>query len=79
MTTDATMSATASGVPVRITPSGRRPKKDYLVLTVDELAWLDKFRTQMLAQFPGSLEDIFASHLTGRYRWTTTYFGDFLA
>ena len=73
MTTDETVSATASGVTVRITPGGRRPKEDYLVLTVDELAWPDKYRTQMLAQFPGSLEDIFAFHLTGRYCWTTTY------
>ena len=73
MTTDATMSATASGVTVRITPGGRRPKEDYLVLIVDELAWPDKFKTQMLAQFPGSVEEIFAFHLTGRNRWTATY------
>ena len=61
MTTDDisnAMTATASGVPVRITPGDRRPKQDYLILTADELAWLDQFRKQLMAQFPGSLADI---------------------
>ena len=49
---------TASGVPVRITPGGRRPKQDYLILTADELAWLDQFRKQLMTRFPGSLADI---------------------
>ncbi len=73
MTTDGTMSATASGVPVGSHPAEDARKRTTFVLTVDELARPDKFRTQMLAQSPGSLEDIFAFHLTGRNRWTTTY------
>ena len=53
-----TMSATASGVPVRVVPNGWRPKEDCLTLAVDELAWLDRFRARLLEEFGGVVEDI---------------------
>ena len=53
-----TMSATASGVPVRVVPNGWRPKEDCLTLAVDELAWLDQFRARLLEEFSELVEDI---------------------
>ena len=53
-----TMSATASGVPVRVVPNGWRPKEDCLTLAVDELAWLDRFRARLLEEFSELVEDI---------------------
>ena len=53
-----TMSATASGVPVRVVPNGWRPKEDCLTLAVDELAWLDRFRARLLEEFAELVEDI---------------------
>ena len=53
-----TMSATASGVPVRVVPNGWRPKEDCLTLAVDELAWLDQFRAQLLEEYGDLVEDI---------------------
>lgn len=53
-----TMSATASGVPVRVVPNGWRPKEDCLTLAVDELAWLDQFRARLLEEFAGLVADI---------------------
>ena len=52
------MSATASGVPVRVVPNGWRPKEDCLTLAVDELAWLDQFRAQLLEEYGDLVEDI---------------------
>ena len=53
-----TMAKTASGVPVRVMPNGWRPEPDNLALTVDELTWLDRFRAQLLEDFPQIIEDI---------------------
>ena len=53
-----TMAKTASGVPVRVVPNGWRPKEDCLTLAVDELSWLDRFRAQLLEEFPEIIEDI---------------------
>ena len=53
-----TMSATASGVPVRVVPNGWRPKEDCLTLAVDELAWLDQFRARLLEEYGDLVEDI---------------------
>ena len=53
-----TMSATASGVPVRVVPNGWRPKEDRLTLAVDELAWLDRFRARLLEEFSEVVVDI---------------------
>ena len=53
-----TMSATASGVPVRVVPNGWRPEEDCLTLAEDELAWLDEFRARLLEEFAGLVEDI---------------------
>ena len=58
MTTTGTTSTTASGVPVRVVPNGWRPKEDCLTLAVDELAWLDQFREQLLEQYSGLVDDI---------------------
>ena len=52
------MSQTASGVPVRVVPNGWRPAPDNLTLTVAELTWLDRFRAQLLEEFPEIIEDI---------------------
>ena len=52
------MSQTASGVPVHVVPNGWRPAPDNLTLTVDELTWLDRFRAQLLEEFPEIIEDI---------------------
>ena len=57
-TSDATTTTTASGVPVRVVPNGWRPKEDCLTLAVDELAWLNQFREQLLEQYPGLVDDI---------------------
>ena len=57
-TSNNTTTTTASGVPVRVVPNGWRPKEDCLTLAVDELAWLDQFREQLLEQYPGLVEDI---------------------
>ena len=53
-----TMSATASGVPVRVVPNVWRPKEDCLTLAVDELAWLDQFLAQLLEEYVDLVEDI---------------------
>ncbi len=61
MTTSAnsfTETTTAAGVPVRLVPNGWRPVEDCLTLAEDELAWLDRFREQLLEQYPGLVDDI---------------------
>ncbi len=61
-----TMSATASGVPVRVVPNGWRPKEDCLTLAVDELAWLDRFRARLLEEFSEVVQDIIVYGIRAR-------------
>lgn len=61
-----TLSTTASGVPVRVVPDKWQTKEDCLALTVSELTWLDRFRAQLLNEFPEHVEDLIVYGLRAR-------------